>query len=107
MSEVILIAIIIIITVSACAGIANPKVPSNTSFYEMYKAKKAKKPNPMIGRTLSDDGHTIPYKDDITCEAKDGHSHPTSNQPRYIVHEEPEDGYVVLNGKKVKIKDLK
>jgi hypothetical protein len=69
--------------------------------------KKGRKPNYLVGRTISSDGHTIPYKDDITCETKDGHHHPTSNQPRYIVHEEPEEGYVILNGKKIRLKDCK
>ena len=60
-------------------------------------------------RTVSSDGHRVPASQDLTCETKYGHDHGSSNfaEKRYIVHEEPEDGYVVLNGVKRKIRDCK
>ena len=58
--------------------------------------------------TVSDDGHRIPKKMDLTCEGEYGHEHSKAeSQPRYIVHEEPEDGYVVLNGIKRRIEDCR
>ena len=65
-------------------------------------------------KTIAQDGHVIPPEKDITCEGRDGHHHPklsASEQkdygPRYIVHDDPEIGYVVLNGIKRKISDCK
>lgn len=57
-------------------------------------------------RTLASDSHYIPKKKDITCK-RYGHKHPIESIPRYIVHEEPETGYVILNGIKRKISDCK
>jgi hypothetical protein len=56
-------------------------------------------------RTRSDDGHAVPRRQDLTCEKKYGHQHPDDGTHRYIVHEDPEEGYVILNGVKRKIKD--
>lgn len=65
-------------------------------------------------RTIAGDGHVIPPKNDITCEGKDGHVHaplsPSEQKdygPRYIVHDDPEEGYVVLNGVMRKISECK
>ena len=55
-------------------------------------------------RMVSDDGHKVKIKEDLTCTTKYGHDHPESGH-QYIVHEEPEEGYVVLNGVKRKLKD--
>lgn len=59
-------------------------------------------------KTKSSDGCIIPKSQDITCR-KYGHDHRTKFDqiPRYIVHEEPEDGYVILNGIKRSLKDCK
>ena len=59
--------------------------------------------------TRSSDGHIVPKVEDLTCETKYGHNHGTDpeRQPRYIVHEEPQQGYVILNGVKRKISDCK
>lgn len=60
---------------------------------------------------ISSDGHIINPKDDITCTNLPGHDHRpipgVSDKPRYIVHEEPEKGYVILNGVKRKLTDCK
>ncbi len=57
----------------------------------------------------SSDGHIVPRNDDMTCETKYGHHHATidGEHPRYIVHEEPNEGYVILNGVKRKITDCR
>ena len=56
--------------------------------------------------TYSSDGHAVPTEDDFTCETKYGHQHDYSER-RYVVHEEPQQGYVVLNGIKRRIEDCK
>ena len=60
-------------------------------------------------KTVSDDGHYVPRSDDLTCETAQGHRHNRNNEfgDRYIVHNEPEEGYVVLNGIIRKIEDCK
>jgi len=61
--------------------------------------------------TISSDGHTVSPNEDLTCERVDGHVHSESSTleqeygKRYIVHNEPENGYVILNGVKRKLKD--
>ena len=56
----------------------------------------SRKTNEHSSKTISDDGHRIPKKQDITCYGEYGHDHPEDVQPRYIVHEEPVEGYVIL-----------
>ena len=60
-------------------------------------------------RTISDDGHYVTPSEDLTCETTSGHRHENSSEfgQRYIVHNEPEDGYVVLNGVMRRIEDCK
>lgn len=67
--------------------------------------KGAQRKKPLV----SSDGHVVPKQQDITCENEFGHQHPKNKEygRRYIVHEEPEEGYVVLNGIKRKITDCK
>lgn len=50
------------------------------------------------------DGHILKGIQDITCR-QFGHSHPEWEEPsmRYMVHDDPEDGYIILNGKKMRI----
>lgn len=60
-------------------------------------------------KTVSSDGHVVPKNQDLTCETEFEHKHPQTNEfgRRYIVHEEPEEGYVILNGIKRKLTDCK
>lgn len=50
----------------------------------------------------STDGHILGKGQDITCR-QFGHNHPESEEPsaRYIVHDDPEEGYIILNGVKM------
>ncbi len=58
--------------------------------------------------TRSDDGHKVPPAQDLTCEGQFRHRHDFDEvTPRYIVHEKPEQGYVILDGVKRRIKDIK
>jgi len=58
----------------------------------------------------SSDGHIIPPDKDITCN-RFGHRHDQTETEaytgRYIVHEDPETGYVILNGIKRRITDCR
>ena len=56
-------------------------------------------------RTISSDGHAVPKDQDLTC-GRYGHDH-GDLQERYIVHEDPPEGYVVLNGIKRRIEDCR
>lgn len=62
-------------------------------------------------RPVSSDGHRIKRSEDITCANVENHHHrkiPGVEQaPRYIVHEDPETGYVILNGVKRRLTDCK
>ncbi|MBP3890929.1 MAG: hypothetical protein J6D29_02025 [Solobacterium sp.] len=65
-----------------------------------------KKPQKKVN--ISSDGHVVKPSEDLTCETQYGHEHETNVNDygrRYIVHEEPEEGYVVLNGIKRKLED--
>ncbi len=72
---------------------------SSTKERDLNRAGTGKK-----RKTVSSDGHTIPKSRDITCEGQYGHRH-EGMEERYIVHEEPTEGYCILNGKKVALKD--
>ncbi len=49
----------------------------------------------------ADDGHRLFGDEDVSC-SRFGHVHPEADDmPRYIVHDDPEDGYILLNGKKM------
>ena len=50
------------------------------------------------------DGHILNGEQDITCR-QFGHDHPEREEPsaRYIVHDDPEEGFIILNGKKMRI----
>lgn len=50
------------------------------------------------------DGHILKGVQDITCR-QFGHNHPEWEEPesRYIVHDDPEDGFIILNGRKMRI----
>ncbi len=78
------------------------------SFVSAFLNKKRRR------STIAHDGHVIPPDQDITCEGRDGHQHPQPSAQdikdygrRYIVHNDPETGYVILNGIKRKLSDCK
>jgi len=54
--------------------------------------------------------YSIPKSQDIRCETKYGHSHRpeySMKNGRYIVHDKPTTGYIVLNGVKYSRNELK
>lgn len=55
-------------------------------------------------RPLASDGHRVPKDQDISCR-QFGHDHREFDTPRFIPHEDPEDGYIILNGVKMKLSE--
>lgn len=59
----------------------------------------------LFSRTVrTSDGHSLSDEQDITCR-QFGHNHPAWEEPgvRYIVHDDPEDGFIILNGTKMRV----
>ncbi|WP_027431256.1 hypothetical protein [Lachnospira multipara] len=58
---------------------------------------------------FSSNGQKIDKSFDYTCETRYDHTHrPEYSMPnRYVVHEQPTTGYIVLNGKRYSKKELK
>ena len=50
---------------------------------------------------LASDGHRVPKDQDISCR-RFGHSHAEFDTPRYIPHTDLQEGYIILNGVKMK-----
>ena len=78
-------------------------------FVYIAKLKKAKS---LENQERSSDGHIVSKEESFTCETKEGHIHPkmTASEvndfgKRYIVHNEPENGYVILNGVRRRLDD--
>ncbi len=59
-------------------------------------AERARK----IGLPVADDGHVIRREDDISCR-RFGHRHPEEDTLRFIPHDDPTEGYIILNGKRM------
>lgn len=53
---------------------------------------------------LATDGHRVPRDQDISCR-RFGHDHEEFDAPRYIPHTDPEDGFIVLNGVKMRLSE--
>ena len=51
---------------------------------------------------MASDGHRVPKDQDVSCR-RYGHNHPEFNTPRFIPHVDPEEGYIILNGVKMKL----
>ncbi|SEF80756.1 hypothetical protein [Lachnospira multipara] len=58
---------------------------------------------------MSNVNNAINKSEDYTCETRYNHTHrPEYSMPnRYVVHEQPIQGYIVLNGKRYSKKELK
>ena len=52
-------------------------------------------------RPLASDGHRVPKDQDISCR-RFGHNHEEFDTPRYIPHNDLQEGYIILNGVKMK-----
>ncbi len=86
-------------------GLIYPIVAVGVVLFALWNSKKNKnktvKKRPQ--KTVASDGHVLQGKNDPTC-ARYGHVHPEA-QNRYIVHDEPKEGYVNLNGKLMTLKE--
>ena len=93
---------IIVLAVLFWFAFGNNKRKGQNSWKELTEAAKQG-----VSRIASD-GHRISAEDDISC-ARYGHDH--SNDPmqkdipkeQFIVHNEPPEGYINLNGKIIKL----
>lgn len=80
------------------SGSRNNSSPAGSS--RNTAGRNARRP---AGNTpLSSDGHRVPKDQDISCR-RYGHNHPEFDTPRFIPHEDPEEGYIILNGVKMKL----
>lgn len=71
------------------------------------KGKSGKESQGRLSRRTparASDGHILRGKNDITCR-QFGHHHEEDSAPRYIVHDDPEDGFIILNGVKMRISE--
>ena len=77
--------------------------------YVMFVKRRISKTGTTTHRfERSSDGHIVSADESFTCETKEGHNHPKISAEfgqRYIVHNDPEDGYVILNGVRRKLDD--
>ena len=78
-------------------GTSSSTASKNTSAGR--NARKAAGNGPMAA-----DGHRVPKDQDISCR-RFGHNHEEFDTPRYIPHEDPEEGYIVLNGVRMKLSE--
>lgn len=75
------------------------KASANTA-----RSSKTQKPlfkGPLAG-PLASDGHRVSKDQDISCR-RFGHKHEEFDTPRFIPHEDPEEGYIILNGVRMKL----
>lgn len=77
-----------------------------TFFAVIIGSTKVKAPS-FRRRTVSSDGHVVPRNQDLTCDTVYGHTHGSEDARRYIVHEDPPEGYVILNGIKRSLEECK
>ena len=61
------------------------------------KAGRASGKSPMAS-----DGHRVPKDQDISCR-RYGHNHEEFDTPRFIPHDDLEEGYIILNGIRMKL----
>ena len=103
LSVMIVIWITVIVLLKRVSG-KNSAARRNSSGSGSRRWYTEKAPGATTSRRTarSSDGHWIRGEQDITCRQY-GHNHSGSVEPqsRYIVHEEPTEGYIVLNGKKM------
>ena len=101
LSVMIVIWVTVMVLLKQAAG-KNSAARKNGSGSRKWYTEKAPGATASKRRTRSSDGHWLREEQDITCRQY-GHNHPRSVEPqsRYIVHEEPTEGYIVLNGKKM------
>lgn len=85
--------------------LVNAKKPKNTrqgQYTSRIPASNRRKVNSSGKSPMASDGHRVPKDQDISCR-RYGHRHAEFDTPRFIPHEDPEEGYIVLNGVKMKL----
>ena len=107
MSGILVYLVLIIIAVLRFANQSkkNPKSGSrNTSSSAGASRTTAGRTarRPSGNSPMASDGHRVSKDQDISCR-RYGHNHPEFDIPRFIPHEDPEEGYIILNGVKMKL----
>ena len=76
----------------------------NRSFTDKWHSERIPGSGPFSRTVRTSDGHRLSDEQDITCR-QFGHNHPEREEHgvRYIVHDDPEEGFIILNGKKMRI----
>lgn len=90
----ILIMVIIARFMAQKGGVKNGTGSTRTPGGSASKRSSARRP-------LASDGHRVPKDQDISCR-RFGHQHEEFDRPRFIPHSDPEEGYIILNGIKMK-----
>lgn len=107
MNLFLIILVVVIVVLSSKMRSRDPEgksaVQKNKSNTSRWHTEKAPGLSSAFRRPRSTDGHALKKEQDITCR-QFGHRHPEWEEPatRYIVHDDPEDGYIILNGKMMK-----
>lgn len=85
-------------------GSSRNAADKNKSFTDKWHTEKIPGSGSFRKPARTSDGHVLSDAQDITCR-QFGHNHPAWEEPavRYIVHDDPEEGFIILNGKKMRI----
>ena len=85
-------------------GSARTAASKNKSFSNKWHKERIPGSSLFQRSVRTSDGHNLSEEQDITCR-QFGHNHPEWEEPgtRYIVHDDPEEGFIILNGKKMRI----
>ena len=86
------------------SGTGGNRTAGNGSGADPFDQRRTARGNQAGGRPLASDGHRVPKDQDISCR-RFGHTHEEFDTPRFIPHDDPEQGYIILNGVKMKLSE--
>jgi hypothetical protein len=85
---------------SSGTGRTTGRTPSGKTVSNTASRKKAGRP--FAKGPMASDGHRVPKDQDISCR-RFGHKHEEFDTPRFIPHDDLEEGYIILNGVRMKL----
>lgn len=83
----------------------NAKKPKDTrqgQYTSRIPASKRRNVGSSGKSPMASDGHRVPKDQDISCR-RYGHKHEEFDTPRFIPHDDLEEGYIILNGVRMKL----
>lgn len=105
MTGVLIYLILIIFVIMRLVNAGKPQSKKGGQRKTTTSSSRSKTSRKSTGRSpMASDGHRVPKDQDISCR-RYGHNHPEFDTPRFIPHEDPEEGYIILNGVKMKLTD--